>query len=117
MTKRGRRLPLTAPPAWLALLVALWLLVSQPHIIAENVAKVRPGMAVAEVEALLGSPAAYTMPGRTPATFGVAGESPPWMRAAAQQEWWVGDDAAAQVFFDADGWSTLPYCRSQTPGA
>jgi hypothetical protein len=58
MNRRARRpLLLTLAATLLVTLVAVWLLWPRTAITRENAEKIRPGMTLAEVEAILGGPA------------------------------------------------------------
>ena len=73
-----------------ALLLTDWLL-WQPGLTEDNVRRIRPGMTLAEVEALLGGPAADTF------------EMPPdYMAYRLQREWKEGGETVVVQFF-ADG--------------
>jgi hypothetical protein len=81
--------------AGLALVVGALLLTNrllwQPGLPEDNVRRIRPGMTLAEVEALLGGPASDTF------------EMPAEFPAYRWQREWRGEGAAVDVQFTADG--------------
>ena len=99
--------------AGLALVVGALLLTDrllwQPGLTEDNVRRVRPGMTLAEVEELLGGPAAETIDWQVEGT----------MHAPTSVRWrwrWQAEGAAVDVQFFADGTAMAAGGRKLTPG-
>jgi hypothetical protein len=113
MNRRRRLLLLTIAAVVVVLVIAVWLVWPGPSAITrENAARIKEGMTLAEVEAILGGPA------RDETTGPVEREDPPefappdargirWritiadMRSSLQR--WESDQARVWVHFDAEG--------------
>ncbi len=72
------------------------------RITAENIEKIQPGMSRQDVEALLRAPAGFEARGRK-ASFSLLAYVVVEMHGNSQAEWWVGEEQAVAVVFDADG--------------
>jgi hypothetical protein len=95
MSPRTRRLLLIAVPAFLAALgVGLWLLWPRTAITPENAAKIQPGMALAEVEAILGGPARDEGPEQRTAVN---------IQSVRPDREWNSAQVSVWVFLDAEG--------------
>jgi hypothetical protein len=101
MPFRTRRLLLLILPAGLvALAIAIWVLWPRTAINRENFEKIHRGMAVAEVEAILGGP---------PGDYGSGSEAPyndlfiPSGNRLIAGEEWIGPEAVITVAFDQTG--------------
>jgi hypothetical protein len=96
--RRRRLLPLAVLGAVIVLAIGVWLVWPQPSAITgENVAKIKVGMTLAEVEAILGGPARDETNGSTAATYihisNVARPDP------YNEKEWRSDDVAVIVEF------------------
>jgi hypothetical protein len=116
MTRRTRRLLLFVPSTGLVgLAVAAWLLWPRTAIKRANAAKIKEGMTLAEVEAILGGPARDDYTGPTeparPRTLGdiagPGGSNPPSKPRSVEAwhslEWWTSDRAYILVALTEDG--------------
>jgi hypothetical protein len=105
--RRRRLLIVAVVGATVALAVGAWLLWPRTAITRENAAKIREGMTLAEVEAILGGPARddYTGP--------LLPDGPAELACVALPRW-ASDRVVIWVSFDADGrveWSEKVHTR------
>jgi hypothetical protein len=101
MPSRRLLLVLAVVGAAVALAVGTWLLRPQPSLItADNAARIREGMTLDEVEAILGGPARHDATGRVSYCLeGIPGVRPisPAMRE------WTSDEVLVMVWIGEDG--------------
>jgi hypothetical protein len=120
MSLRPRRLLLFGLPAAVLLgLLAAWWLWPRTVITADNAAKIRPGMTLAEVEAILGGPARDESTGPLAADLGDETPADARQRRDAEEvalmvfhfsawwdgtpHWWQSDCVMVHVSMDRDG--------------
>jgi hypothetical protein len=125
MGRRTRRLLLLALPAVLALGLVAWLLWPRTAITTiteQNAEKIREGMTVAEVEAILGGPGRSESPGRfLPAMSNEQfREIAIRFRPAEPHSEWQSNQVRVLVRFDPEGrvqeWTCFPVRReSESP--
>jgi hypothetical protein len=95
MSRRTRRLlPLVLLVATVPLAVAAWLLWPPTAITPKNAERIRPGMTLAEVEAILGGPARDEAPKQPPLVN---------IQSVRPDREWNSDQVSVCVFLDAAG--------------
>jgi hypothetical protein len=99
MPSRRRVLVLAVVSAAVALAIGAWLLWPRTAITWENARKVRPGMALDEVEAILGGPPRFDATGQVSYCLdGIEGFDP----AAPRPPEWISDEVLVMVYLDAN---------------